>query len=252
MGETDNFQGTPWNAVPTEEWNQPAYWNSYYQQLLNETDPWRRKNVVHRGTDLLTDMLTTAGELPSVQSVPLLDAGCGIALIPHLLAQWGFKVTAIDSCPLAIQVAAEYGPTDEEVARCIEIWDPDEGRPRTYTRVDDPARSLKRLQGFQAPGGLVNYIAADWFDPQLQVTSFGIVYCRNSLRCATKPYWRRSLLRFHELLSPGGILLLENVNAIGIQDEVIDLLLECGFVTFHPKTTRTEPEKYVLDMWPTG
>jgi len=86
--------------------------------------------------------------------------------------------------------------------------------------VEDPDRSLERLRGFKTPGGSVSYIAGDWFEKDLPPGAFGVVHCRNSLRCATKPYWRRSLDRFRELLSPGGVLLLENVNAIGIQDEV--------------------------------
>jgi hypothetical protein len=79
-----------------------------------------------------------------------------------------------------------------------------------------------------------------------------VVHCRNSLRCSTKPYWRRSLRRFHELLSPGGVLLLENVNAIGIQDEVEGLLAECGFVPLAAGAAREPTPKYVLAVWPTG
>src|SRR5262249_766544 len=64
------------------------------------------------------------GELPRSSPQTLLDAGCGIALIPHVLAFWGFRVTAIDSCPRAVEIASQRQPTEEELARCVPIWDP--------------------------------------------------------------------------------------------------------------------------------
>src|SRR5205814_1016037 len=97
------FRGSPWNAEPTEDWNRPPYWLDYYQNLLAEDDPWRRERVIYREVDLLIRMLTEAGELPRSSPQTLLDAGCGIALIPHVLAYWGFQVTAVDSCSPAIQ-----------------------------------------------------------------------------------------------------------------------------------------------------
>jgi hypothetical protein len=80
--------------------------------------------------------------------------------------------------------------------------------------------------------------------------AFGVVHCRNGLRRSIKPYWRCSLRRFHELLSPGGVLLLENVNAFGIQDEVEDLLVECGFVALAAGVIREPASKYVVCTWP--
>src|SRR5262249_29650806 len=118
------FQGSPWNAEPTEDWNRPAYWEDYYLELLAEKDPWRRGWVVHREVDLLSRMLSAAGELPRSAPQPLLDAGCGVALIPHVLAFWGFRVTAVDSCAKAVEVASRYQPSEEELTRCVPIWDP--------------------------------------------------------------------------------------------------------------------------------
>jgi hypothetical protein len=118
--------------------------------------------------------------------------------------------------------------------------------------VDDPVRSLQRLRNFKTPGGSVSYIEGDWFSAQLSPGTFSAIHCRNSLRCSTKPYWRQSLLRFHELLSAGGVLLLENVNAWGVQDEVKELLAQCGFVSLVAGATREASSRYVLAMWPTG
>jgi hypothetical protein len=53
------------------------------------------------------------------------------------------------------------------------------------------------------------------------------------------------------LLAPGG-LLLENVNAIGIQDEVEELLAECGFVPLPSGEVREMSARYAIAMWPTG
>ena len=252
MKKDDAFQGSPWNAEPTEEWNQPPYWANFYRELLAERDPWRCARVVHREVDLLIQMLTEAGELPRSSPQTCLDAGCGIALIPHLLTFWGFQVTAVDSCPAAIKVASQYRPGEEDLARCIPIWDPSRGMPGVRELVEDPARSRQRLRSFQAPGGSVSYLAGDWFAGNLRPEAFGLVHCRNSLRSSTKPYWRDSLCRFHELLSPGGVLLLENVNAIGIQDEVEELLSECRFVPLAAGGSREPSARYVIGMWPTG
>jgi SAM-dependent methyltransferase len=252
MVKPDVFQGSPWNAEPTDDWNRPAYWHDYYGELLAEADPWRREMVVHRRVDLLIRMLAQAGELPRSSAQTLLDAGCGIAQIPQLLAFWGFRVTAIDSCPRAIEIASQRPATEEELARSVPIWEPCQDMPGARVLVEDPIRSRTRLKEFQAPGEAVQFIAGDWFAADLPSKSFGVVHCRNSLRCSTKQYWRQSLRRFHELLSPGGVLLLENVNAIGIQDEVEVLLTDSGFVPLAVAVPREPSSKYVVSMWPTG
>jgi SAM-dependent methyltransferase len=247
----DEFQGTPYRTKPTDDWNRPAVWRDYYLELQTAT-PWRREAIIHRSADLLLRMLSQAGELPLSSPRKLLDAGCGIALIPHLFAYWGFQVTAVDSCAEAIETTAKHSPSEAELAKCIPIWDPCPDRPGTYKLIDDPARSLAQLRSYQAPGGSVSISLNDWFTAELTPAAFAVVHCRNSLRCSTKDYWRRSLSRFYELLSPGGLLLLETVNAIGIQDEVQELLAECQFVPLKTGTSRDSAHKYVIDMWPTG
>jgi SAM-dependent methyltransferase len=252
MEQDDAFRGTPWNVKPTEEWNRPAYWAAFYRDLLAKADSWERGQAVHRQVDFLISVLTHAGELPRSSPQTLLDAGCGVALIPHVLAFWGFQVTAVDSSPAATEVASSHRPGEEELALCVPIWEPCADMPGAYRLVEDPARSLQRLGSFRAPGGSVTFLAADWFSPELRPGAFGVVHCRNSLRCSTKPYWRASLHRFHELLAPGGLLLLEHVNAIGIQDEVEELLAECGFVPLLSREVREMSARYVIAMWPTG
>jgi SAM-dependent methyltransferase len=253
MDQQDAFLGSPWNAEPAEDWNQPAYWGNYYQDLLAAADRWRVDHVVHRQVDLLIRMLTEAGELPRrISPRTVLDAGCGIALIPRVLAFWGFQVTAIDSCPRAIEVAARQRPSATELARCVQIWEACSIVPGAQELVEDPGRSLQRLCSLQAADGLVTCVTGDWLSADLPVESFAVVHCRNSLRCSTRPFWRRSLRRFYRLLAPGGVLILENVNAIEIQYDVEELLLECGFVPLASGASRGPPRKYAISMWPTG
>jgi SAM-dependent methyltransferase len=253
MDKNDVFQGSPWNVEPIEEWNRPVYWDNHYKHLRGEADSWRRDQAVYREVEPLILMLRAAGELPPRQNPPtFLDAGCGIALIPHVLAFWGFQVTAIDLCPQAVELASLHRPAEEELARCVPIWEPSKDFPGASILVEDADRSLQRLRSYQAPGGSVTYLAGDWCSVDLPPGAFDLVYCRNSLRCSTKSYWRRSLCRFHELLSPGGILLLETVNAIGIQEEVGQLLTQCGFTRLGRGACREASGRFVIDMWPTG
>ena len=69
-----------------EDWNHPAYWHEYCGELVAEADRWRRGRAIRREVDLLIRMLTEVGELPRSSPQSLLDAGCGIALIPLVLA----------------------------------------------------------------------------------------------------------------------------------------------------------------------
>ncbi len=252
MDQVDQFVGTPWRTIPHDDWNRPSYWEVYYQKLLNTVETRRLKLVTHREVDLLLEVLTATKSLPTIPGQTLLDAGCGIALIPHILAYWGFQVTAIDSCASAIEVAAQQQPTEEELAQCIRIWEPCSDFPGMREMVADPIRALKELRRFQMPHGSVRYLLCDWFSDCLPPNSYGVIHCRNSLRGSTKPYWRRSLQRFHELLQPGGLLLLEHVNAIGIRTEVEALLTECGFTPWKRAEPRNPANRHVLATWPTG
>ena len=232
MKPRDTFQGTPWDTEPTEDWSQPSYWAEHYRELLAEQDPLDRDLLTRPQVYVLVWMLLEAGELPRSSPQTLIDAGCGITIIPHLLAFWGFHVTAIDYSPQAIEWAAALQPAPHELASYpIPFFSPQQER-------------------FPAPGGSVSYRVGDWLTADLPPS--GVVICRNGLRGATKPNWRRSLRRFYDLLVPGGVLLLETQNAIGIQGEVEELLDESGFTPLLPGVRRDPSVKYRMDVWPTG
>lgn len=232
MEPHDSFRDAPWDIQPTEDWSQPSYWADHYRELLAEQDPVDRDLLTYPQVYLLVWMLLEAGELPRSSPQTVTDAGCGITIIPHLLASWGFHVTAIDYSAQAIEWASALQPTPDELA--------------TYPI---PFFSEQR-EHFPAPGGSVSYLVGDWLTADLPPS--GVVICRNGLRGATKPNWRRSLLRFHDLLVPGGVLLLETQNALAIQGEVEDLLDECGFTRLVAGVERDPSVRYRIDFWPTG
>ena len=252
MDET--FSGSPWNGEPSADFNQPTWWNRYYQELTTgRAAEIRTERVVYRDCRRLINFFASNNVLPMSPSIPaprVLDAGCGLSVIPNLLVYWGFHVTAIDSCESAITVSRNRKPTELELAKCIKIWEPRQGMKNTFTLIDDPARSLERLKKYKSEGGTLNYLQADWHDKPLVRGEFEFIYCANSLRRSTKSYWRETLLRFFDLLSPDGTLILETVNAIGIQSEVQEILCDVGY---SPLTDAPAPNsKHVLEFWPTG
>lgn len=251
MSSADDFCRSRGNANSHDEWNQAAYWDGYYEELLKERDPRRRQLVAYREVDLLLRMLEETERIPRTSPATMLDAGCGISLIPHLLAYIGFTVTGLDLCATAVDLTQGYDPAEEDLARCVPVWDQVPGSPRVRELVNDPLRSLQRLQQLHVRGGAVRFQVDDWFSPALTDESFDVIYCRNSLRRSIKSYWRRSLLRFRELLAPGGVLLLENVNVFEIRDEAETLITECGFQPAGSEIT-DDSVKRILSVWPTG
>lgn len=249
--QQDVFIGTPFCGKPSEKWNQAQGWEDAYAKIAIEKDRGDHVMEIFREADLLVPALEKIGELPRSTPKTILDAGCGVALIPHILALWGFKVTAIDFSEKAIEIASQLQPSEEDLAKCVPFWEID--RKDGYTRlVTDKSRLLRRLRTFKAQGGSVSFAACDWLSDNLRPGSYELIYCRNGLHFSTKPYWRRSLKRFHQLLAPGGCLLLENINAIGILPEVRTLLDECDFVPLKKGAVREPSRKFVFSMWPTG
>lgn len=253
---TEQFKGSPWNCDSIDQWNQPGYWSDYYRDLLaDQQDTIRRKLVVWRDCDRLMHTLSRIGKLPvrdGDDEIKFLDAGCGISALPYVLKAWGFHVMALDTCEEAIQISAKRNPSDEDLAKCIRIWEPSRDYRGSFTLIDDPKKSLERLQYLKVAGGSVSFIHADWLDPSVCTGPFDFIYCRNSLRRSKKPYWRDSIQRFYELLAPRGILILETVNALDLMHEVHGLLRETGFVSVEKNPPRDEDHKYVDAYWPTG
>jgi SAM-dependent methyltransferase len=265
MTNPNEFQGKPWMAEPSPTWNEAATWDAYYEELLSKAGrASARDRALHCEMDLLLRVLPRLGEVPrrsgQVNST-ILDAGCGISLIPEVLAFWGFRVTAVDSSSHVIQAIRDRRPREIDLAKCIPVLELS-ASGNSATSIEDPDRSLQLLRNFRAEGGSLRQLLCDWHDERLLSESFHLIYCRNGLRCAPKPYWRHSLERFHRLLAPGGVLILETNNAIDLEEEVAELVSEVSF-TLLPWTVGrlghcTEPVKreqttrYALCWWPTG
>jgi SAM-dependent methyltransferase len=267
MAGAEQFAGKPWGADPSPRWNQASYWDDSYRNLLaNPHELHRRAWVVYREMFWLVRLLPALGEIPRGPSSPqqtLLDAGCGVSLIPHVLAYWGFQVTAVDLSAQAVEWARRQEPDEVELARCIPAWEVS-ASGMSATMLEDPEQSLAMLREYRSYRGSLRFLHCDWKDDSLPAGGFGLIYCRNSLRCATKPYWRQSLQRFHDLLAPGGILLLETLNAIDIREEVEEMIREQSFtfmansnpgfqrVAREQPAARASDRKDVLADWSTG
>lgn len=283
MPESKEFTGTPWDANPSDEWNRTEYWQNYYTELTSkhlsvsthlnnifnrilrflgswhshtESDTaWRLDLVVHRDlrsiaeTPLSNDRPAVLDLIPTGGAI--LDAGCGISLIPRILAYWGYHVTAVDLCREALAFAESYPHDEVEMAKCIKIWEREE---RWATCVEDPVRSLNQLRLRRGDAGSVRYLHCDWFNPVLQPRSFDMILCRNSLRCSTMSYWESSISRFAELLKPDGLLYVECVNAVGIQEEANKLIDDAGFRRYSDEKSISFPRsgQAAISWWPTG
>ncbi|KAA3614191.1 MAG: methyltransferase domain-containing protein [Calditrichaeota bacterium] len=247
--ENDKFIGTPWNSEPNDDFNSQAYWNDYYDKILLDEKLKELEWAIIVNIENLKKALESLDELPAGDSKRFLYAGCGISQVPYILSLWGFAVNAIDSSEAAIDIVSNLELRKRDLALSIYVLDPNEKRT---TITNDPKISINELKKYQSTNGTLKFLVMDWFSDKLRPKSFDFVYCRNALRCSTKPYWRKSLKRFNELLKPGGTLILETLNAIGIQDEVRALFKEYKFVKPKLDESRNKTNKYIIDDWPTG
>jgi SAM-dependent methyltransferase len=236
--------------------------------FFTHEDKWRFEIVQYCKVNQLLWLFYQLKIIPADISKPchVLDAGCGISLIPYIFKYWGLQVTALDICEKSIELARGYNPDESDLAKCILVLEPEPALNGWFKCVDDPERSLAALKKYQSSNGSLSYMAGDWCTAPLKPESFNFIYCRNSLRCSIKSYWRQSLKKFWELLAPQGILLLENQNAIGIKHEVEELVQEEKFLLIlklslidkidenwsFSKFTDSNNVKYAICFWPTG
>jgi SAM-dependent methyltransferase len=257
------FRGRPFAGPPDETWNQAEPWEAYYENLMSDdTDPDAilpkevfRTMATYPKLRMLLQVLPEVARLPLAPDAPpyrVLDAGCGVAAIPHILKYWGFDVTAVDLSSRAIEFCKGLDPSERDLAQCIIVWEPSTLIPGTLMEVKDPERALNLLRTYRSTKGQLTYMYADWHDDCLQAEYYDLILCRNSLCRSYKKYWRSSLKRFRELLKDGGVLILTNINAIGIMEEVQELLREANFTKWTREEEALPGVRRVCDVWPTG
>lgn len=237
----------------TSRWEDPSLWDPYWRSVLLGAAE-RRARLVERDAYLSLASLRDMGAFAALPGKGrLLEAGCGISLEPHLFAYLGFDVTAIDLSPAAIAHNAANRPSEEDLARCLR-WRLDETRGDQLIFIEEPGLALAQLRHIRRPGGRCRFQVSDWFDrTALQPGSFDVVVCLNGVRCSPQEMWEKSLLRFHELLAPDGLLVLSNLNALELLEVIPPLCRAAGFhVAWRGETARPADRRTVFLEFPTG
>jgi SAM-dependent methyltransferase len=233
-------------------WESPDFWDSYYTQLLSlPEEDLSRKAFVYRVVTRLDRMLAYTSENWGWTCCSVLDAGCGISLLPYLLQYWGYRVTAIDSSQAAIDFLKDHAPAQEVLARCVEVLEPHPTAAGACFVRTELARTLPALQKRRAEGGSLELIRASWNAESLPAASYDLIYCLNGFRFGTETFIREALVSFQRLLRPGGLLFIHNIRTAPERGDVImRLLTEAGFAALDRQHDATK--KYGVAWWSRG
>ena len=229
---------------PINEWNLSSIWDLFYQELMSGDAPIGFDEVHESFPGALTWLFLTE-EFPPHLPKTFLDVGCGISLNPHLMAFIGFEVTAVDFSYQAISYACKLKPNDDELINYLySIYPLNYKDGKSYSRHKRNSY-LKQLRKSQTKRGSVTYIQGDWLYVHLPKEAFNIIFCDKGLRRATKNYWLRSLIKFRQLLSPGGILIIDNGTWYGIPHDVRECFSQFGYTFLESGTIRIQSKKYI-------
>ncbi|MCW8132847.1 MAG: class I SAM-dependent methyltransferase [Planctomycetota bacterium] len=102
------------------DWCTRPYWEAHYKNLF--TNPEEPRSSVYRRFYIMTR------ELPRLKAWGLkrvLDAGCGITLLPYILQYAGFQVTAVDISAQAIAYLKDLRPDEAALSKCLVILNKD-------------------------------------------------------------------------------------------------------------------------------
>jgi len=138
----------------------------------------------------------------------VLDIGAGAGRVSLYLQKRGFKATAIDSSPLAIQVCKKRGIKD---ARLLSIDNIDTLRPASFDTVIMYGNNfglfggkkkakvlLQKLHGVTSPDAL---IVAESANPYLSNDPFHLAYHKLNRKCGRMPGQLRIRIRFRNYAS---------------------------------------------------
>lgn len=259
--QLQKYDLTKWNPISHSGWESESKWDSYYQKVIKlPADDFDKKSSLFKEYDSL---MTTLPELTSWEINSILDAGCGISLMPYVLEYWGYQVTAIDISKSAIKFLKGFSPTESELARCLRINEPyldfkDKLPPGINISmvVDDIEKTTPFLKNNYVSGGSLNFIAGDWNSPNLPSSSFDLIHGLNNFNRADYSFVAKSIKSFKRLLKPGGILVLCNQCVFSdVGGRIDEILMTEGFSQFPSQDStaqRDKSKKYVLANWNLG
>lgn len=172
----------PWNDVcrPWREELDAFYRERDVGEQARETTINTNTTLVPQRGDALLRMLRELAELPSIEGLRVLEAGCGFGALAAYLAWRGSPATV--------------------VAADVDL---------KYLRIARAAAGASPI-----PDERLRYVEADMRDlGAFEDESFDLVVVNNALIYLTsRADARRALAEFHRILAPGGTLLLYHAN----------------------------------------
>lgn len=240
------------HIMPTEKlWAAAAYWDAFYAELLAAPpDNLLREGFIYRKITQLDSCMVLLAQTWQWKATSILDAGCGISLLPFVLQYWGFDVTALDTSAVAIKFLEQQKPTEVDLAKCIEILEP-HSNGLSATVIRDINRTLPELRKRQCASGKLQFIHSDWNTPALPPATFDLIFCQHGFRYGNASFIRQALGSFYNLLKPGGVFYANNINiSPQLGDQISALVTETGFRGITGQYDKTK--KYGMAIWGTG
>lgn len=128
----------------------------------------------------------------------------------------------------------------------MEIWE--SGTSGTQSLLTDSARSFEALRSSHAPDGLMTHLTGDWMTAKLKPERLPSLPPPLPEQ-AVLAVLITSLLR---VLKTGGLLRLENSNAIGMRSELKEWVKVFGYASLAASESRNAACKNVSAEWPSG
>lgn len=245
-----------WNLRTVDEWGQAAYWDDRYREKIAD----RYRFWEHRDIRPVMATLDRFAQWPMRR---VLDAGCGISVIPDLLAFWGYDVTAIDLSATAIAFANARTVTTADFVACLQhlerpISPPHDTTPTAASATAASATAFgpdadmawreKLVNSRAAWGGSLQRMVGDWNSPALPANHFDLVLGFHAFTGASLAFATDALKSFKRVLRPGGVVVLDHVNSPGIMSffdyragAMAQLLADLGFEQLPPEWGWTAP-----------
>lgn len=260
-GSDSGWLGMPYRPpVPRKEkrsWCSPERWNDYYNHFGD--DDWRvsRPSECRFASEEIERCFQG-------RRISILDAGCGLSLIPEVLRYWGHDVTAVDLSSSAIDLNRARDVTAKEMAECIQILIPIEDSLYTFPcfHLDkDPAKKIELLESKKRSGGRLEWIAGDYRTDTVCSGPYDFILNLNGIKGASNKEAKSILQALYERVKPGGLVVESNINAIARQEYIEGLAKAIGFqlipciwlgAEIEPLDIQTECKKSIVCYWPTG